>query len=47
MGNENKTQDRLSTGLSWEDSNIDQLIKHIRENAAYAWKTTPQTIRQI
>ena len=44
-GNENKTQDQLSTGLSWEDSNIDQLIKHIRENSAYAWKTTPQRIQ--
>jgi effector protein SdbA len=47
QGNENKTLDDLTTGLSWEDTNIDHFIKHIRKHHAFAIKTTPQRITKI
>ena len=41
QGNENKDSDSLSTGLSWEDTNINAMIKHIRKHGAFAYKVTP------
>ncbi len=36
----------LTSGLSWEDGNVDSLIEHLEKQGSYARKTSPALIRE-
>lgn len=41
----NTTQDKLTSGISWEDGNFDRLSHHLDQAGVYNKKTTPERVK--